>query len=75
MDPDACFRRMLEALDSEDGSEVEDACDDLIGWLDKGGALPAPSVLHGANLGLMSRAGLRAVLDLIRCAAACRKGR
>ena len=40
MDPTACLRRILEAYDDQDFGEMADACEDLQGWLWKGGFAP-----------------------------------
>lgn len=37
MDPDACVRRIIEASDDGDLSEVEDAIADLKDWILRGG--------------------------------------
>lgn len=59
---------MVEAIDAEDSAEVCAAADDLIRWLDRDGFVPAVELADGLRRQL-SRRELRAVLDLIRCAA------
>ena len=40
MDPDACIDRILSALNRKDAEEAEDAAEDLLGWLGRGGFRP-----------------------------------
>ena len=42
MDPDACLRRLSEALEDGDLEEAKHAAQDLRDWLDKGGFAPRP---------------------------------
>lgn len=43
MDPTACLRRIMEALDAGIGDEVREAGGDLLGWLRGGGFPPEAS--------------------------------
>jgi hypothetical protein len=40
MDPDACVRRILDALRDSDRDDLVEALDDLSGWLANGGVMP-----------------------------------
>ncbi|MGE0789771.1 MAG: hypothetical protein AB7S26_29125 [Sandaracinaceae bacterium] len=40
MDPTACARRFLSAIDEGDTEEARDAATDLVFWLSAGGFLP-----------------------------------
>ena len=40
MDPNACFRLILDALESHDQDEVREHADDLRNWLRRGGFMP-----------------------------------
>jgi hypothetical protein len=41
MDPDACYRRFLDAQASGDLLDAQLACRDLCQWIDRGGFMPA----------------------------------
>lgn len=51
MDPKACMDRIRRAMDRGDLEEVRDACEDLRGWISKGGFVPegAEDLLEGAS--------------------------
>lgn len=40
MDPDACLRRIEDAIQDDDYEEATTACLDLLHWISKGGFLP-----------------------------------
>lgn len=40
MDPNACMQRILNAIKAQDKYAAEDALEDLIEWLEKGGFAP-----------------------------------
>ena len=40
MDPDACWNRITALLIDREWEDVTYACDNLIGWLEKGGYTP-----------------------------------
>ena len=40
MDPQACLRRLLDAIQNQDRDEIQYACEDLAEWIAKGGFLP-----------------------------------
>jgi hypothetical protein len=46
MEPDACLRRLLFAVMEGDRIEAVIAMEDLVGWIDRGGALPLATELQ-----------------------------
>ena len=40
MDPNACLKRIIDAITAQEWDEVEDACRDLYEWLKRGGFAP-----------------------------------
>lgn len=41
MDPDACLRRIVEAMADDEPQEVANGCQDLLDWYGRGGFAPA----------------------------------
>jgi hypothetical protein len=46
MDPDACLRRILHAICDNHRLDAVQAMEDLVAWVDKGGALPLATQLQ-----------------------------
>jgi hypothetical protein len=40
MDPTACWKRIVDAIESQDRDETVDACEDLAKWLQRKGVMP-----------------------------------
>lgn len=41
MDPDACLRRIVDAMADDEPQEVASGCQDLLDWYGRGGFAPA----------------------------------
>lgn len=59
MDPNACWARLVSALEEGDGGEAKDAAVDLAEWIDKGGFVP-----HGLAVAMVAERNPAAELDL-----------
>lgn len=49
MDPNACARRILDAVDVDDWEEAEEGLIDLQYWLARGGARPTEDLMRMVN--------------------------
>lgn len=63
MDPNACFARIIDALACGDHEDAFYACNDLIGWLEKGG-----NPVHIYPAGNVQIAALKELRRLLKAA-------
>lgn len=65
MDPNACWTRIQEALRDNDTQEAVNGAVDLGGWINGGGAYPAPGLVCPEPRGTDHRAATWAVLNFL----------